>query len=676
MKRLIFVIFLITLVGCQQIKKATRDDTAQKPLSLTIRPGEGSKRQQETEIGIKKAEDKGEAVFAEKAPDEFIFPIRSEAVESAILPGPSKGEKIDMTFNFDNADIKDVLHAILGDILNLNYILDKRVAGQITLHASGKVYKEEVFNIIQTTLNLYDFAIAKQDDIYKVVPLQDVRQLPDKVYEGDKVLKGGYDMTTQIIPLSYIAPQELIPTLRTFLTKGGTAVSPNDTNVVIVIDDASNIERLIAIVKTFDLPFFAGKAVKFYDAHYLDVRSLAKQLEMLAGSMGAITKGRKMEIAFLPFIEANKLIVVTQVPEFFKTVELWIKNMDVAPKAGEEVKLYIYKMQHILAERVKPVLDEVFKEEIEALKTLPPSTSKKEIKIIHDPGTNSFIIKATESDYQRIKGILEALDAIPQQVLIEVIIAEVKLNDNLRYGVQYFIRDRFGRTEEGGIDLNNPERQLGVNLSPPAPGEATFTFMNESVGFDILFSAIAGESSFEFLSTPHILVRDDQTATIQVGSDQPIVSGSTVVGETVTENVQYRSVGIILTVTPHIGENGFVTMDITQEDSEVAGTGVNNNPIFTTRRAQTSLVVKENRTVLIGGIIETRDTLNITKVPLIGDVPVLGNLFRSRAKVKDKTELLVLITPHVINSADEADELTKKFGERLKAVELMRARGS
>lgn len=675
-KLIITTIFIVTaLAGCKNLDRTERDaQPEKKPLSLTIEPEKKSDRKWQVEVGTSGSGD-AEAKekmgkIDEKPPNEFIFPRQTEKAGTTLTPVKHEGELIDFTFNFKNADVREVLHQLLGQILDIDYIIDKRVVGTVTLKTSGKIYKDELFTIVQTILAIDGFIIVKSGNIYEIMPVQDARQEPGGVHIGDKVIKDGRDIITQIIPLKYISPQDMIPTLRTFLTKGGTAVSPNDTHVVIVVDDASNIERLLTIIKTFDLPFFAGKALKFYDIKNLNASNLANHLESISGTLGASTKGKTADLAFLPFVEANKLLVATKIPEFFDTVELWIKNLDIMPTEGELVRTYIYKMQHILAEQVAPILNEVFKDEIERIRQSPPSVAKKELKVIADAATNSLIIRATESDYFRIKGIIDEMDSTPQQVLIEVVIAEVKLNNNLQYGVQYFIRDRFpDKVGDGSVvPAEDRQREISVGLNPVPPASASLAFLTESIGFDLLFSTIAGESTFEFLSTPHILTRDDKTATIQIGEDTPIVSGSTVVGETVTENVQFRAVGIILTVTPHIGENGMVTLDITQEDSEVAGAGVRGNPIFTTRRAETSLVVKNGHTILIGGIIETREKVNITKIPLVGDIPILGNLFKSKNKTKDKTELLVLITPYVIDNPDEASQMTKRFEEKLKAV--------
>ncbi len=683
MKRFFVAILFMIVLPCCQTTKTRSDslDSDKKPESLVIATEEKHVvKEWRIETGANRASDakskQQKNPKEEPLPDVFIFPRNIEDVETTLLSVEHEGDLIDFTFNFKDADIREVIHQLLGKMLNLNFIIDKKVAGTITLNTSGKIYKKELFTIVQTMLDINGFTIVKDGSIYKILAVQDARQIPGNVYSGDKVMKPGKDIITQIIPLKYIAPQQIIPTLRTFLTKGGTSVSPNDTHVILIVDDASNMERLLTIIKTFDVPFFAGKAIKFFDIKNLNVKNLAKHLESIAGTLGATTKGKKANLAFLPFVEANKLLVTTSTPELFNTVELWVRNLDIRPTEGERVRMYVYKMQHILAEQMVPILNEIFKEETEAIRKAPPSVSKKELKVLADASTNAVIIKATESDYFRIRDILDEMDVAPQQVLIEVVIAEVKLNENLQYGVQYFIRDRFpDGTGDAGVTSGDRQRETGVRLNPVAPESASFSFLTESSGFSFLFSTIAGESTFEFLSTPHILVRDGQTATIQVGEDTPIVGGSTVVGETVTENVQYRAVGIILTVTPYIGENGMLTIDITQEDSNVAGAGVRGNPVFTTRRSETSFVVKDNHTILISGIIESRNNMDITKIPLLGDIPLLGNLFRSREITESKTELLVLLTPHIINNSPEADRLTKSFEEKLNAVGILRKGG-
>lgn len=668
------------VLPCCQIIPISTDSTelTKKPESLIINPEKALLvKNWQIEIDTNRANEakliQQKNTKEENVPDTFTFPQNIEDVDTTLSSIKHEDGLIDFTFNFKDADINEVIDQLLGEILNLNYVINKKVAGTgtITLNASGKIYRNELFTIVQTMLDINGYAIAKDGGIYKILPIQEAQKIPGKVYFSDKVMKPGKDIITQIVPLKYISPQGIIPTLRTFLTKGGTAASPNDTRFILVVDDASNMKRLLTIIKTFDIPFFSGKAIKFFDTKNLNVKNLAKQLKSIARTLGATTKGKNANLTFLPFVETNKLLVVTETPEFFNTVELWIKNLDITPTKNERVKIYVYKMQHILAEQATPILNELFKEEIEEIKKTTKSSFRKEINVIAEATTNSVIIKATESDYFRIRNILDEMDVAPLQVLIDVVIAEVKLNDNLQYGVQSFIKDRFlDGTRDDGVTSEDRQREIGVRLNPVAPESASFSLLTESMGFNMLLSSIAGESTFEFLSTPNILVKDGQTATIQVGEDTPIIGESSVVNDTVTENVQYRAVGINLNITPLVGENEMVTIDITLEDSNIGGSGIRGNPIFTTRKTETSLVVKDRHTILVSGIIESRDNVNITKIPLVGDIPLVGNLFKSKQIIEGKTELLVLLTPHIIYNSHEAERLTTSFEAKLNAIGL------
>lgn len=183
---------------------------------------------------------------------------------------------------------------------------------------------------------------------------------------------------------------------------------------------------------------------------------------------------------------------------------------------------------------------------------------------------------------------------------------------------------------------------------------------------------IASEGETEIISTPHLLVRDEQTASIQVGSSEPVLSGTVQSTATTTSSVEYRDIGKILTVTPRIGENNMITLDITQEISEITDTsGVAGTPAFTIRKAETSLVVMSGHAIYLGGIIDIKEELTSKKIPLLGDIPYIGNLFRSTDSSKSRTELMILLTPYIINNNDDADRLTQEFRNKLEHVAKM-----
>mgnify|MGYP003958103655 FL=1 len=295
------------------------------------------------------------------------------------------------------------------------------------------------------------------------------------------------------------------------------------------------------------------------------------------------------------------------------------------------------------------------------------------MKIIGDKNTNSIIVKALPSDYKNIKAIIQTIDATPQQVLIEAIVAEVTLTDALDLGVEVFFRyggPSASGKPKGAVGSLLPSGMTSGDTGTLAGGIRSFTFNRD---IDAIFSMIASEGETEILSTPHLLVRDEQTASIQVGSSEPISTGATTGSGISTSQIQYRDIGKILTVTPRIGENNMITLDITQEISEVRTTSVSvpDTPAFTIRKTETSLVVKSGHAIYLGGIIDIKDELTEKKFPLLGDIPFIGKIFKSTDSNKTKTELMILLTPFIINSDVDADRLTAEFKNKLKQITKM-----
>ncbi len=666
---LILFSFILTFqAGCKTLTSKDKDSKQTVTVEEENKTKVAEKRKWEWEITPeekKVAEEKVEPTIKE-----FSYPLEEIDTETYTVGAPV-GKKTDITFNFQNADIKEVLKVILGEILNINYILDKRVTGLITLRTQGKFYKEELLNIIQAMLNINGFALVRDKNVFQVLPIQEARSESRVVNISDMTKTQDRDVVTQIVPLKHVAPQTIIPTLRGLLTKAGFVIAPNDTHAIIISERAVNMDRLLKIIRTFDVPFFAGKALKFYEVEHGDATSLSKDLDLVAQTLGASTKGPKLDIAFIPFKDTNKILVATNSPEIFSSVDSWMANIDVRLEEKRQ-RMYVYKMQHEQAETTVPVLTELFKEKITP-KEKPGEAMEEPMKIIADKNTNSIVIKALPIDYQSIKAIIETLDSTPQQVLIEAIIAEVTLTDEFKHGVEYFFRQKGGTKEGGNISLL-PAGISSDDTGILASGTKFFT-VNRDI--DAIFNLVASETEVEVLSAPHILVRDTQTANIQVGASEPIRSGTTQTSAGATlDQIQYRDTGTILTVTPRIGENEMVTLDIKQEVSNaVTATETSiESPAFTTRITETSLVIKSGHAIYLGGIIDIDNDVTIRKIPLLGDIPVFGNIFKSTDITKEKTELMVLITPHIINTASDADMLTKEFKDRLKQIAKMRKR--
>ncbi len=663
--RCVAVLVLFT-VGCKGMQKKYDYVPFKKPITLSTTTEEVERKSWEYEISQKKevVEEKKEKIL-----DEFVYKEERKKPEPSLRKPEYTGEKIDIAFNFDNAEIKDVLQIILGEILNVNYILDKRIAGTINLHATGQVYKEELLSMLNTLLYVYDFAIMKDGDLYRVLPKAETRPETNIVVYGDKIPPWDKNIMIQICPLQYENPKNLNATLRPFMTSVGNIVTHGDSPFIIIVETASNMEKLLTLIKTFDTPFFAGKAVKIYDFKHVDGKNVAKDLTTLAQSLGA-KAGAEGEVSFVPFSDTNKMLVVTRIPELLPKIDLWIKNIDVPPsELEEEPNVYVYKIQHQKAETIVPVLTQIYSEKMAAQPKVVGKKQLEAMKIVADPKTNAIVIKAVSTDYKAIKSIIEAIDATPQQVFIEVLILEVDLDNRLNYGTEW----RLDAAIDGG-----PLQLFGLGDLVRTAGNPTLTFTSAKNNFQILLEILATNTRTNILSAPHILVRDEQPATIQVGSEVPILTSTSATTGTdvVFQQVQYRDTGIILTVIPHIAENDFITLDVKQEvsDAQTTTTGVSDSPTFSTRQAETSLVIKSGHSISLGGIIQHRDEKSITKIPLLGDIPYLGNLFKTTSITNTRTELIILITPYIANDAEEADSLTNAFQKKLKEIEPLLSR--
>lgn len=663
------VIILLLSGGCKETQIRQSDFIPFKaPVTLSTSTEEVEKRPWEFEISPK------EAVTGEKhegISDEFVYKYETKKPEPSIRKSEYTGEKIDITFNFDNAELKDVLQIILGEILNVNYILDKRVAGTINLHATGQVYREELISMLNTLLYVYDFAIMRDGDLYRILPKAETRSETNIVVYGDKIPPYDKSIMIQIVPLQYESPKNLNATLRPFMTSVGNIVTHGEAPFIIIVEVASNMEKLLTLIKTFDMPFFAGKAMKFYDFKYADGKNVAKDLTTLAQSLGA-KAGAEGELSFIPFTDSNRILVVTKVPELLPKIDLWVKNIDVAPSELEEdVKVYVYKVQHQKAETIVPVLTQVYSEKMAAQPKVAGKQQPEAMKIVADPKTNTIVVKALPADYRAIKSIIEAVDATPQQVFIEALILEIRLDDTLKYGTQWLYDNLNGLTAGGLYKSAGAIEKITVPGVAHTVGQPFLRYKDQN--FDVLIELLATNRNVKVLSAPHLLVRDEQPAHIQVGQEVPIQAATTQgTGQTaIFQQIQYRDTGVILTVTPHIAENDYITLDIKQEvsDADKTSTGVEDSPTFTTRNAETSLVVKSGYTISLGGIIQQSEEKSVSKVPIVGDIPYVGNLFKSTETANIRRELLMLITPYIANNAEEADVLTKAFQKKLKEIE-------
>ncbi|TMB09370.1 MAG: hypothetical protein E6J71_28225, partial [Deltaproteobacteria bacterium] len=322
----------------------------------------------------------------------------------------------------------------------------------------------------------------------------------------------------------------------------------------------------------------------------------------------------------------------------------------------------------------------------------PQPIFKEEVRIVADPVTNSLVVLATKRDYQLIADVLKKIDVVPRQVLLEVTIAEITLNKMLQFGVEWALaQGKLSQTLAQDTSPNSVFRlapkglPVGglVNSTERLPSSGAFAVISDRDHFNIFINALQSRTNVKMLSAPHIMAADNREAHILVGRSIPILTSTSaanvatgVTGNLLSVNqVQYRDTGNILTILPQVNSKGLVNMQIRQEVSDVQqgaeSFGNTNSPAFTTREAETTVVVQDGETVIIGGIITDSITHGRTGIPYLMDVPVLGWAFRVNNDTTDRTELLVLISPYVVRSREEAREVTDEFADRLQGLKRM-----
>jgi general secretion pathway protein D len=290
------------------------------------------------------------------------------------------------------------------------------------------------------------------------------------------------------------------------------------------------------------------------------------------------------------------------------------------------------------------------------------------VKIIADSLNNTLLVMATRTEYATIEAAIRKLDILPRQVLVEATIAEVRLTDNLKYGVQWFIKGSLGGYNVDVRSLTGDSVNLPL---AEAPGFSTSIFQSPA-DVRVFISALETESQIRVLSSPQLMVTDNQSASINVGTSVPVITSSGTggaTGGTVISEVEYRDTGVLLTVTPHINAGGIVTMEVSQEVS-VVGPAVppSGNVSVDQRTIQSSVSVQSGETIVLGGLIQEQKSDAVTGVPVLSKLPFIGALFSETADDASRTELIVLITPKVVSNVNEAKAVTRELRKRLQSA--------
>ena len=580
-----------------------------------------------------------------------------------------------VSIDFNNVDIR-VFIKFISELTEKNFVVDQRVKGKVTIVSPARISVKEAYKVFESVLEVHGYATVKAGEVTKIVPAPDARSKSVETRLFEEVTSPEDKIVTQLIPLKYASANEVKKLFAPMISKSSVILAYNPTNTLIVTDVYSNIRRLLRILGAIDV-IGMGQELSVIPLEYADSTKFVKILSSIFQSRRKPKPGDvATQIKFVADERTNTLVVLASEVETLRIKSL-IQLLDRETPRGKE-KIRVYYLEHANAEELAKVLQELPTKQGSAPEAKKIPFVSEKVKITSDNATNSLIIMGDTDDYQVLEEIIKKLDVPRAMVYIESLIMEVDVEKDFSLGVEWFAG---GKTKIGDKNaaFGGAFKQES-SLLPTAP----VTTLPFSSGFSLgIFSeavtiggmtfpnlaavvnAYQKDKDIHILSTPQVLTMDNEEATIYVGKNVPFQTRSalTDTGQVDTYSYyEYKDVGITLKITPQISKDRMVRLNIFQEVTKLDqfATVSPDRPATFKRTIETTVIVKDTHTVVIGGLID--DSLSETeyKVPCLGDIPLLGYLFKGVSSGGEKTNLFVFLTPHVIKNPVEAKDILKE----------------
>ncbi len=607
----------------------------------------------------------------------LIHPSTAKAAQKKAAK-PSSGK---ILINFVDVDIVS-LAGFISKITGKNIIYDSNITGKVTIVAPSKIDTEEAFDIFTSVLKLKGYAVVYTGMAYKIVPAAEVKQGPLEVLSGDKGMRRNEEYLARVISLNHVQSQDVMAMLQPLVSREGYIASFAKSNALLVVDSSLNIDKILKIVAMIDAEPLAHTPEIVYLKHS-QAESVGQSLKQLkAGRMGVARTDKTYAVSDAGPIADKRLnaIILYGSPEENEAYKKLIAALDV-PSPETSSRVNVYYLENADASEVAKVLEGLTRQQqthTSAVGAAPGADAAQKLSITADKSTNSLIITASPEEYQSVVQVVQKLDRRPKQVFVEAMITEVSINKTLELGAKWRLAaEKDGQPVliggTGSIDSTTVQSVLtgmaGLTLGglgnlmtvPLTNADGTVTNLTVP-GFAAVLSLSDLKDVINVLSTPNILTSDNKEAEIIVGENVPFLSKlestAAATGQTLLQSIERKDIGITLRIKPQISEGDYIKLDIYQEISALEATSVTTADVVTTKRsAKTSVVVKDKQTVVIGGLIQDKETKNVSKVPLLGDIPFLGWLFKSTSTEKQKTNLLVFLTPTIVKDFDTLNAL-------------------
>lgn len=609
------------------------------------------------------------------------------------LPAQQNGGRQYVNFNFDRVDIR-LLIKLVGEITGMQFVVDENVKAEVTVVTPSQIPSDEVYPLFVSILESSGYSIIRKDSLSHIVPLA-VREVPaGPIKTGDTTAETG--IITKVIKLKYVDAVELRTILQPMVSGGktGSLNAFGPTNHLLITDTAENIARIEGIIAELDKEG-SNRIAEVVPLKHASAEDVAAQLVMAIESsqtsgsrvsrhLQQVAEGKSAlpaDMTVVPVAHANSLLLVGT-PANIEEMKRMLEKIDTDGMASRGPLNAVF-LKYLQAEDAAKSLNALLEKTAE-------KDQKQRIAIEADIANNALLIHGSPRDCEWVQELVAKLDQVPQQVLVEILIAEVSADKALDLGVEWSTIDSpqegrttvLGRSRPGEADTVMDYVTQGILPQGLAVGVAKGTYTDASgavqPAMPVLLRALAQNRDIKILSNIPLWAQNNTEASVSVVENIPVLK-STIEGGSGTardtiQNIDRLDVGIKLKLTPHVNPDREVTIELnpcieavidTEASSELAYT-----PTITKREVSTTVTVKDKTTIAISGLIREDQISTVYKVPLLGDIPLLGMLFRSTSKRAERTNLLIFVTPHIVTEADSALAERKSWENRSEAGAL------
>ena len=623
-------------------------------------------------------------------------PVGSDEPKArSVRPGPDV-----VTLNFVNADIEGVIK-VVSEITGKNFVVDPRVKGSVNIVSAKPISKSLVYDVFLSALRLQGFAVVEDRGAVRIVPEVDAKVQPSAtVGPQDKLRASGDQIQTQVFMLQYESAVQMVPILRPLIASNNTITAYNNTNSLVITDYASNLKRIEKIVDAIDQPSGLDPIViPLRYASALDVaQTVTRLFSDIAQAQAGAAADQSQRVTVVGDARSNSLYARSNNPSRLARLRSLVAMLDAPTSVGGNI--HVVYLKNAEAVKVAETLRAIYTGETRqpgaagAAAPPPPSapgaaplqplqtqaaTPATPGIIQADSATNSIIITAPDAVYNNLRAVLDRLDVRRAQVYVEALIAEVTANKAAEFGIQWQQVGGLGATDTaargfGGTNFGTTGQNIiGVSANPGTigrglnigvlKGRVTIPGIGEIVNLGLLVRALETDANANILSTPTLLTLDNEEARIVIGQNVPFITGSYAVSGGATtptpfQTVERKDVGLSLRIRPQISQGGAVRLQIYQEVSSIQDATNPAGVITNKRSVESNVLVDDGQVVVIGGLIQDNVTDSLEKVPGLGDLPLIGGLFKYNTRSRSKTNLMVFLRPTVVREAQGTDTMT------------------